>query len=92
MANVWKILQSHIKCLQIYVRTEPNYGSNDYYLLHQTEYSFVTDRETQIWRFNTFEYLNRLMGDDRWFSSYKDTYLAMILKLNHKVKKRLPLV
>ena len=24
------------------------------------------------------------MGDDRWFSSYKDTYLAIILKLNHK--------
>lgn len=32
-----------MKCLEIVVETYPNQGSDDYYLLHQNEYSFVTD-------------------------------------------------
>ena len=34
--------------------------------------------------FHTFDFLNRLIGDDRWLSSYKDTYLAMIFKTESK--------
>ena len=32
-----------MKCLEIVVETNPNYGSDNYYLLHQNEYSFVTE-------------------------------------------------
>ena len=32
-----------MKCLKILVRTNPNFGQDEAYILHQTEYSFVTD-------------------------------------------------
>ncbi|CAG5078238.1 Oidioi.mRNA.OKI2018_I69.PAR.g8937.t1.cds [Oikopleura dioica] len=34
---------STLKCLEIVVAVEPNYGEQPYYLLHPNEYSFVTD-------------------------------------------------
>ena len=34
---------STLKCLEIVVAVEPNYGKQPYYLLHPNEYSFVTD-------------------------------------------------
>ena len=36
-------LKSTLKCLEIVVAVEPNYGKQPYYLLHPNEYSFVTD-------------------------------------------------
>ena len=41
--RVMKNPQSTLKCLEIVVAVEPNYGEQPYYLLHPNEYSFVTD-------------------------------------------------
>jgi len=41
---------STMNCLDIHVRTEPNFGNeNDIYRLHQNEYSFVTDVLSCSW-------------------------------------------
>ena len=41
--------------------------------------------------FYTFDFLNRLIGDDRWLSSYNDTYLAMIFKAAlYRIRHRKP--
>ena len=76
-----------MKCVEIIVKTHPNYGSEDYYRLRPNEYSYVRDFRSFLikTRFHSRSrsYVNIKMTDLNLLQGHKRSWMQLSPKKLH---------